>query len=100
MLNNIEYTCIKCHSSLIKNECTIKWFEYGSYSQKKIHCKCGCWSTLETIEDRALSLNEDDRYYEYDNKYNPRLRRLRKWEEYMKCIYDCDFYENDNIFYN
>ena len=101
MLNNIECTCSKCHNSLNVNsgEHEIRWFEYSSYSQKKIHCTCGHWNVLHTIEDDSFLLNTDGRYYEY-NKCDLRLRRIRKWNDYITYNYDCNFDQYENSYTN
>ena len=47
--------CNKCKSYIdIENieDYEVDWFEYGSYSQKKLKCKeCGNWITITTKED-------------------------------------------------
>ena len=102
MPKDIQCYCKKCqHFINVANpEYEIKWFEYGSYSQKKIRCKCGAWNTLQTKEDTSLSLNTDSKYYEY-NETDLKWKRIREWNDYFTMYYNYDFdiYENSYTYY-
>lgn len=99
-----DLCCNKCKSYIdIENieDYEIKWFEYGSYSQKKIKCKeCGCWITVYTKEDYNFNTNYDLRYYEYNNSI-PDYIRLNNWEYYMRNYYSNDYeYKYYDDYYN
>ena len=97
MPKEIQCYCKKCQQFINTDnpEYEKKWFEYGSYSQKKIRCKCGTWNTLQTHEDISLSVNTDSKYYEY-NETDLKWKRIRKWNDYFTYYYNYDFsvYEN------
>lgn len=97
MPKDIQCCCKKCqhYINICNKEYENRWFEYGSYSQKKIRCKCGTWNTLQTIEDKSLLLNTDSKYYEY-NKVDLKWKRIREWNDYLTMYYgyDFDMYEN------
>ena len=94
--------CNKCKSYIdIENieDYEVDWFEYGSYSQKKLKCKeCGNWITITTKED--VNTNYDLRYYEY-NKIIPEYKIINNWDNYMRRYYSNDYYykDYDNDYY-
>ena len=94
--------CNKCKSYIdIENidDYEIDWFEYSSYSQKKLKCKeCGNWITITTKED--INTNYDLRYYEY-NKIIPEYKIINDWDNYMRRYYSNDYYykDYDNDYY-
>ena len=94
--------CNKCKSYIdIENieDYEVDWFEYGSYSQKKLKCKeCGNWITITTKED--VNTNYDLRYYEY-NKIIPEYKIINDWDNYMRRYYSNDYYykDYDNDYY-
>ena len=94
--------CNKCKSYIdIENieDYEVDWFEYGSYSQKKLKCKeCGNWITITTKED--INTNYDLRYYEY-NEIKPKYKTINNWDNYMRRYYSNDYYykDYDNDYY-
>ena len=94
--------CNKCKSYIdIENidDYEVDWFEYDSYSQKKLKCKeCGNWITITTKED--VNTNYDLRYYEY-NKIIPEYKIINDWDNYMRRYYSNDYYykDYDNDYY-
>ena len=94
--------CNKCKSYIdIENieDYEVDWFEYGSYSQKKLKCKeCGNWITITTKED--INTNYNLRYYEY-NKIIPEYKIINDWDNYMRRYYSNDYYykDYDNDYY-
>lgn len=94
--------CNKCKSYIdIENieDYEVDWFEYGSYSQKKLKCKeCGNWITITTKED--INTNYDLRYYEY-NEIKPKYKIINNWDNYMRRYYSNDYYykDYDNDYY-
>ena len=88
--------CNKCKSYIdIENieDYEVDWFEYGSYSQKKLKCKeCGNWITITTKED--VNTNYDLRYYEY-NEITPKYKIINDWDNYMRRYYSNDYYYKD-----
>ena len=96
--------CNKCKSFIdIENieEYEIDWFEYSSYSQKKLKCKeCGNWITITTKED--VNTNYDLRYYEYNNNIIPEYKILNDWDYYMRKYYfnDYEYKDYDNYYYD
>lgn len=95
--------CNKCKSYIdIENidDYEVDWFEYGSYSQKKLKCKeCGNWITITTKED--INTNYNLRYYEY-NKIIPEYKIINDWDNYMRRYYSNDYYykDYDNDYYH
>ena len=90
--------CNKCKSYIdIENidDYEVDWFEYDSYSQKKIKCKeCGNWITITTKED--INTNYDLRYYEYkdyDNYYDDDYEYYQS-DEYLNEYFQMYYYDD------
>lgn len=58
--------CKKCEEIFRFVDEETEWKDFGTYSMKIIRCpKCGAVSILQTVEDKNLYVNTDDRYYNY-----------------------------------
>lgn len=57
--------CKKCSSSIVYDKEDVIWDEKGTgYSTKLVKCPtCGHYHVIGYIEDEALYVNEDERYY-------------------------------------
>ena len=66
-MSNDEYketTCIKCLKKFQYKNTDCRFYEFAGYSQKVIQCpECNTHNVVQTIEDRALYVNDDSRYY-------------------------------------
>lgn len=63
--NNLD--CKKCKSNFIYHQQEVFFDDKGfGYSTKLVKCpECGCINVIQYIEDRAIKLNNDSRYYDY-----------------------------------
>lgn len=64
-VNQSLHVCKKCNDAISYNYKDVKWDESGSgYSAKFIVCpRCGHQNIIKYVEDRALYVNEDNRYF-------------------------------------
>ena len=70
MKHNMEIECKNCKEVISYSQDDCFWDDKGfGYSTKLIKCpKCGALIIVGYQEDRAMKLNNDDRYYDYRRK--------------------------------
>ena len=58
------YTCKKCHNTFCYEPDEVKWYEFGTYSDKTITCpECGCVNSIKYVDAPGLYVNTNARYY-------------------------------------